>query len=156
MTDTMKVRFAVADRAKKKQALNISRLAIYPPARLLMDRKNLVNAYSAHLLKLLVNENSLKENMGVIVEIMSLYEETNKEASQVYIKTTDNFISSMQLVADGLNRFYHQNHLIIDNIYQMLYGGFASPKPLKSDKDLEKAELVAAKDDSLSELMDPA
>lgn len=156
MTDTMKVRFVVADRSKKKQALNISRLTIYPPVRILMDRKNLVSAYSAHLLKLLTNEHSLKDNMGVIVEIMSLYEETNKEASQVYIRTTDNFISSMQLMADGLNHFYHNNRTIIDNIYQMLYGNTIAPKPLKSDKDLEKAELAATKDDSLSEMMDPA
>jgi hypothetical protein len=92
--------------------------------------------------------------MGFVVEIMSLYEETNKEASQVYLRTTDNFVNTLPLVADALNRFYSANEMLIGSMHKMLYGAEVQVRKLSSDKDLEKAkEEVLTVDNGLTELM---
>lgn len=149
-----KKRFSVATPAQKKRALDISKLAIYPKPIMLMDRKNFVSKYIGYLEAELKSVGSLKDRMGFVVEIMSLYEETNKEASQVYLRTTDNFVNTLPLVADALNRFYNANEMLIGSMHKMLYGAEVQVRKLSSDKDLEKAkEEVLTVDNGLTELM---
>lgn len=147
-----KKRFSVAQKEQKKKALDISRLSICPPQRLYtINRKFFEKEYVEHLTAALTSLVSLKNKMGLIVEIMSLFNETNKPGAMIYLTTSNNFIGTLPFIVDGLNTFFHKNHSIIDSMYKMLYGEELVAKKLTSTKDLADAE---EKVDTLSALVE--
>lgn len=152
-----KKRFSVAQKAEKKRSLDISRLSICPPQRLYMiNRKFFEKEYVEYLTESLTSLVSLKDKMGIMVEIMSLYNETNKPGAMIYLTTSNNFVGTLPFIVDSLNTFFHKNHLIIDSMYKMLYGEVSngenfSAKKLATTKDLTDAE---EKVDTLSALVE--